>query len=327
MNRKRAAFALQIAVSAALLWLLFRDFDWTSLWTVLLAMPAWFYVLSFAAVLAGQLLYAYRWRLILDALGLRVAYRVVIEQYVVGIFFNNFLPSTIGGDWAKVYYLGRSEGYVRVGASVLVDRVLGLFLLATLSVVLLWLSGPRDPVLITARTVLTVLWATLAVGLALALAVGSWVRRRVARWPRLEVQVDSFRRLLEHVAQAARQPGVLAGSGAAVFTYFVILGAVYQQLIAMVTGGTPSLIAVTAAVTAIATLSNVPISVNGLGVREQLHLALLGGFGLGREAAAGMSLLLFGHLLLISAVGAVVWLRGPAAGSGTVARQVEMVES
>ncbi|HXG87690.1 MAG TPA: lysylphosphatidylglycerol synthase transmembrane domain-containing protein [Vicinamibacterales bacterium] len=318
--KKPLALILQASVTAILLWLLFRDFEWTSFWRILRAMPGWFYLLSFGVMLAGQLLYAYRWRLMLEALGLGIPYRTVVEQYVVGIFFNNFLPSTMGGDWAKVYYLGRTEGYVRVGASVLVDRLLGIFLLSSMAVVLFWTRPVTDDNLIAARSMLTGIWLLLAAGFAmvLLLPVGLWLQQRLTKWRRIERQIDSLRRLADHITDVARQPRVIAGSSAAVVIYFMMLGVVYQQFIALTTGIVPGLLAVTAAVTAIATLSNVPIAVNGLGLREQLHLALLAGFALSREAAAGISLLLFGHLLLISAIGALLWLRGPATGPGSV---------
>jgi uncharacterized protein (TIRG00374 family) len=309
----KTTLGLQVAVTAILLWLLFRDFEWASLRTVLAAMPLWFYVGSFAAVLFGQLVYAYRWRLILVALGLRLPHRVVAEQYIVGIFFNNFLPSTVGGDWVKVYYLGRREGYLRVGASVLIDRVLGLVLLAALSVALLWATDRQEPAVVAARTVLTTALVALMLGLGVVLVARPWVERQVARWRRSPAEGDSVGSLFKHIARVARQPAVLAGSSLAVLAYFLVLGVVYQQFIAMATGRTPNFMAVTAIITAIATLSNVPISFNGLGVREQLHLALFAGFGLNREAAAGMSLLLFAHLLVISAAGAALWLRSSAA--------------
>jgi uncharacterized membrane protein YbhN (UPF0104 family) len=66
------------------------------------------------------------------------------------------------------------------------------------------------------------------------------------------------------------------------------------------------------AVTALAVLSNIPIAVNGLGVREQLHAWLLAPLGVPRETAVAISLLLYGHLLVGSLFGLMGWLRSPA---------------
>ena len=65
-------------------------------------------------------------------------------------------------------------------------------------------------------------------------------------------------------------------------------------------------------VTTTAVLSNVPISLNGLGVREQLHVWLLAPLGVPAEVALAISLLMFAHLLVASVVGLVLWLRTPA---------------
>jgi hypothetical protein len=65
------------------------------------------------------------------------------------------------------------------------------------------------------------------------------------------------------------------------------------------------------AVTTVSLLSNVPVSVNGLGIREQLHALLLQPLGFPREAAVAISLLLFAHALVSSLLGFFYWLRMP----------------
>ena len=58
---------------------------------------------------------------------------------------------------------------------------------------------------------------------------------------------------------------------------------------------------------------NVPISVNGIGLREQLHALLFAALGLSKEVSVGISLLVFSHTLLLSLVGCGLWLRARAA--------------
>ncbi len=64
-------------------------------------------------------------------------------------------------------------------------------------------------------------------------------------------------------------------------------------------------------VAATSVLSNVPVSLNGLGLREQLHVLLLAPLGVSNEMAVGISLLLFGHLVVASLVGLAFWMRTP----------------
>ncbi len=71
---------------------------------------------------------------------------------------------------------------------------------------------------------------------------------------------------------------------------------------------------------AIAILSNIPISVNGIGLREQLHYLLFASLGVSKELAVGISVIVFSQFLILSVLGGLVWLRLRARGSLTVAR-------
>ena len=322
MTRKHAFFALQAVGTLVLVGLLLRGFDWTAFRALFARTPAWFYLLSFGAVALGQALYALRWWLLLRALDVRVAYARVVEQYLIGVFFNNFLPSSVGGDWSKVYYLGSAEGYVRIGASVIVDRLIGVTLAASLAMVLLWgPGGELTGAAAAARGVLTLTWLGLA-GVFLSVIVipaDSWMRAVGRRVPSLAGPLEAVGRIAAHAREALSHPVALIGSVAVVVGYFVTVSLVYQVFIELATGARPPFLAVAAAVTAIATLSNFPIAVNGLGLREQLHFAMLAGFGLSKEGAAGLSLLFFGHLLVLSIVGGALWARRPVAPGRTTA--------
>src|SRR4030095_10033547 len=91
------------------------------------------------------------------------------EQYLLGIFFNNFLPTMIGGDAARGDYLGLLEGYATVAPSMLVDRSLGFLSMALSGTVLVWWLNITTPAFIVARQVLSVLCAVLVAGVAAAL--------------------------------------------------------------------------------------------------------------------------------------------------------------
>src|SRR6266436_8301242 len=169
MNLKRWAFVAQVVITAALLALLFRHFDWMSFRSALLRTSPWFYLASFGVLLAGQALYVFKWGLVLRAMKLRLPFWRLAEQYLLGIFFNNFLPTMIGGDAARVYYLGREEGYATVATSIFVDRGLGFLALVAWGSVLVWWLDFTTPAFIVARQVLTVLGVVMVAVLAAAL--------------------------------------------------------------------------------------------------------------------------------------------------------------
>lgn len=105
-------------------------------WLVLAAMLT-------AGALALQLI---RWYLLVRALDLPFTLRNACRLGMVGIFFNTFLPGSVGGDLLKAYFIAREnrERKTRAVATVLIDRALGLFGLVLFVAVLgttLWLLG------------------------------------------------------------------------------------------------------------------------------------------------------------------------------------------
>ena len=67
---------------------------------------------ALAVYLGSMLLVAWRWQLLLRADGVRVSLLRLTRYYLIGFFFNNFLPSSIGGDVARVMYAARQTGSV-----------------------------------------------------------------------------------------------------------------------------------------------------------------------------------------------------------------------
>jgi len=137
----------------------------------------------------------------------------------------------------------------------------------------------------------------------------------VSNGPRDASVRGKIRRLHRDMAVLLRQPRLLAYGTALVLVYFLSLSLVYLWFLDVSGVARASLVAVFAAVTMTGVLSNVPISLNGLGVREQLHAWLFAPLGVPKEAAVAISLLLFGHILLTSAFGMVLWLMRPAAAT------------
>ena len=90
-----------------------------------------------------------------------------------------------------------------------------------------------------------------------------------------------------------------------------MLTAVYRSFLLINTSAHPAYLTLLTAVTTASLLSNIPCSVNGLGLREQLHAILLQPLGVPREAAVAISLLIFAHLLVSSLLGLLFWLQLP----------------
>jgi glycosyltransferase 2 family protein len=313
MIRRYLWLAVQGVISVALLTWVFRGLDRHVFSALFADLPLWFYGISLAVVLGGLALYAWRWWLVLTITGADVPLSTAIQQYFIGVFVNNFLPSTVGGDMAKVYYIGRQHGYRAVAASVVVDRVLGVGILAILATGAAWLSSPDSPRLLASRLVVTGIAAALTVVVVLVVfGTGGLARWLAPLGPRAVSIATYAQQFRVDMAVPLKQPVVMAQAIFAVLTYFVCMTLVYLAFLTVHSIALPSFAALFTVVATTAVLSNVPISLNGLGVREQLHVWLLAPLGVPTEVALAISLLMFAHLLVASVVGLVLWLRMPA---------------
>ncbi len=310
MTRRHVLFALQAVVTLALLVVLFRNFDWSAFTTTLKRVSPLFYLGSFAAIVAGQMLYACRWMVVLQGMGLPVRYSEVLSQYLLGVFFSNLMPTAVGGDAAKVYYLGQRVGYVEVGASVLVDRFLGFLWLSVLGATLAWSVGAPTEILVLNRNILTSLAVILVLLLAIVWVtpVGRLVPRGI-RNQRLAALISRIEDLAGFVRAGGCRPWTLAVSGVVVVAYVTMLAIVYLRFFAASGVIVPELLAVMNVLVSMSVFLNVPLSVNGVGLREQLHYLLFAGLGLPKEVSVSLSLLVFSYTLLLSVAGYVVWLR------------------
>lgn len=308
--RGRILVALQATVTIVLLGLLARQLDWHAMAALLHRLSVPYYLLSLVAVLVGQVCYAWRWQILLLATGRPVPFSAVLQQYFVGIFVSNFLPSTVGGDVMKVYYLGREHGYRRITASVMLDRVLGIGLLATLAAVCAWVAPVPSPRFVVARTGVTAIALGAFGVLAIAVTGTGGLSDRLARrggW--LATAGEHLREVRLFVSAPLQHPSVWLQAAAVVGGYACTIAALYAAFIGAQTGLKPPFLPVLIASSSTLVLSNIPVSVNGLGLREQLHAYLLAPLGVPTEVAVGLSLLFFAHVAVASVIGAVFWAR------------------
>ena len=299
----------QGVISVGLLVLVFRNFDGELFWRSMRGIPPWFFLASLGVLAAGQVVYALKWRLVLRAIGRRVAFGRVVEQYFIAIFVNNFLPTMIGGDIARVYYLGRQEGYGPVATSVVVDRVLGFCAMAALGTALLWSVPVASPSFSLARHTLSAMFLLFALGLGLGAVISlSGVTARLRRAGLTRV-ADGLTAFCDGARPLRRRADVVLLATGLVGVYFVLVTWIYWTYFRLAGAGDVDGVALMAVLIAIGVLSNLPVSVNGIGLREQLHYLLLGGLGLGKELAVGASIMVFAQFLLLSVVGWVLWRR------------------
>lgn len=82
-----------------------------------------------------QLSTVLRLKVLLDHNGIRVPFRELLRYHFISLFFQNILPSSLGSDAVKIYYLRNKSGLGRVSAIVLFSRFIGIFTMAFIGIV------------------------------------------------------------------------------------------------------------------------------------------------------------------------------------------------
>jgi len=305
--RSKAAFALKVAVSVALLGFLFTRVPVADVLGLMARAHPGLVLLAialFAASIAGS---ALQWGLFLRAQAVVLPFRTLFGFYLVGLFFNNFLPATLGGDVVKVIDVHRT-GSTRGAAVVatLMDRAMGLLVLVAAALAALWLGGDALP--------FPELRAPLvAASLAMAAAFAAILSRRVlalcvsvaARLPGRRVR-DLGLRLLDYVGRFQRDRRVfLVALALSVGIQTIRIGVHYLTAVALGVTVSPLLFLLVVPVIAVAV--TLPISVGGFGVREGVGVLLFSRLGVG--AAQTLAFELLAHLVtvLVSATGGVLF--------------------
>jgi uncharacterized membrane protein YbhN (UPF0104 family) len=310
-GRTILTLAVKVIVSVVLLWLLFRRTDVERLWVqARSASLMWLAValgLYFVMILAS----VWRWGQLLSAQHVSVPRTKLVASYLVATFFNNFLPSNIGGDVVRIRdTVGPARSRMLATIIVLIDRALGLIgLLAVAAVgstVALALgTGGAMPV----RPLL--IWA------GLAMMLGSFVTAVVA--PTLVTRLFHPLRLVHRQWIDARLErltvalGKFRASPGALFNGFVGAVIVQAVLVGFYAAIASSLhIPISSAHLAVLVpvsflVQMLPVSVNGFGVREATFSYYFLRLRLPIESALVLSLLGAGLTLLFSISGAIVY--------------------
>lgn len=303
--------ALRIGLSLALLAFVLKQVGWEQTWQSLQGARLPYLAAALGLALAGMVVRAYRWKILLDALGLETRLSRLTALYFIGMFFNNFLPTGVGGDVVRVYELARhSAKPAQAVGTVLVDRatgLLGLFLMAVLALPFSYrLIGPEVAAAILILSALG--WG----GAALVLK-----RDWLERWGllRLVARIRQLEEVYESVYACG--PRAAAGALAASLVYNVLLIAI-NYLIALSLGVRVSVWYFLAFVPIISFLLVLPISLSGLGLREGGYVYLFAQAGVSAPLALTMSLIVYAMNIVTGSIGGVLYaiegVRGLRAG-------------
>ena len=303
--RRFLALAAKIAISAALLYLAVARVDLSAVgsrlqqanvvWIVLLLL-----VIAFQVVLA-----ALRWRQIALRCGAPMPIATALRWTYISSFFNQTLPSTVGGDAARIWLLARAgAGWQVATYSVIVDRVVGLAVLLVIVIVCLpWLLSLVNDPLGRASVIALIAAGTIATIAFLVIGRARW--RWLDRWWVTRHFAGAASAAVKVISDWNSAVAVLALSIAIHFLTIAAIWCAARSVAAPLDFGSALLI-----VPLVVLVATVPISIAGWGVREGAMMAGFAYAGLLDADGLIVSVIYGAGMFAIGAAGGIIWILG-----------------
>lgn len=307
MKNKLSAI-IRITVSFGLLGLLFwlmRD-DISEIWGTISGSNLNLIVLGLILVACNVAMLAVRLKIIFEGEDLTVTWREALQLTYVGYYFNNFMPTAVGGDIVKAHYASQAnQKRMQSYASVMMDRVIGLYTFLMVAAVALLVDRGRFNVpVIRPMVFLFVLMGIAGFIMLTNKAVARFMRNLFGRMKMLKLGeklnsfydiVHDYRNRLDVVGKA------LLISIIAQSVYFFVM---YLFFIAL---GVPVKLGNIFLVMPVVTFISMLPSLGGLGVREGAIVTFFAPLA-GKDTAFAASLLLLSTFICSSIIGGIIYL-------------------
>lgn len=289
----------KLALSVALLALLFSRTDLSELRVALFAsQPGWVLV-AFVGYLISQVISAYRWNLLARPLGFTEPFGRYFHYYFVGMYWNLFAPSTVAGDIGRSILLARGRRRALAFTSVVADRGIGL-------VALVWV-GALAILLVPSYPLPHVVRVGAWLAPAVTIAAWMWGPRLAVRFLRKE---NRWRHFVEHELVPYWHDRSVLLAGMLVSFVFHTVQVLTQVALARALGLHVPWYFFFVFVPIVNMAGMAPISFSGIGVREGGYWYFLSVLGVDRETSIALGLLASAVVLANGLTGGVIFLLG-----------------
>ncbi|MCK4426325.1 MAG: flippase-like domain-containing protein, partial [Deltaproteobacteria bacterium] len=274
-------FLLRIGLSICLLAWLISKANPDDLIEAILDLSFYAWGVAFLMYLASQVISSIRWYFLAHALDFTGPWSAYLKYYFVGLYFNLFLPTSVGGDVLKMHFISRGEPKkLRATYSLVADRLFGLAAMLLLGAGAVIIGQGTLPHYFEHLLCIAGICAIASfLGLPMAYKLlGS-------AWP------ETGKRLAVFLVFWEKPKALFAALSLSLVLQVLGMGAVV--LLAKDMGLSPPVLFYFAAFPLVAILTILPISFNGIGIREGGFIFFLGLKGISAEKALTLSLSFF----------------------------------
>jgi len=327
---KRIFLFLRIAVVAAgVIWAvsqIAKEQNWSSFVEHFRRMNLWVFAGTLCVFTLGHVIVSLRWWLLLRSQSISIAFWAAVKLYFLGWFYNNFMPSSVGGDLIRAWYVTRhTDKKFEAALCVFVDRVIGLLSTMAIAVFfyMLFLQGQGNVIIPNGRnngflkSVAEYRWIFLWVAVIITAVFGLFLLHRAGQaiLRKLLLFIRShglmvIKKVRDAIGLYCSKPLVLlAAFGLTVFVQIMVITGFWFLGVNM--GITVSIRYYYVFFTLAWVVGAIPVSIGGAGVMEVFLVSLFTQVaGISEPAAWAIALCQRAVWMLTSLPGAIIHLRG-----------------
>ncbi|MEM9482193.1 MAG: lysylphosphatidylglycerol synthase transmembrane domain-containing protein [Cyanobacteria bacterium P01_F01_bin.116] len=306
--QKKIKLLIKTTVSITFIVIVLSQIDLSQTWQQFRHMPPLFIIYALVFYTCLQWLSCIRWQIVLVPSGHSLPSYRLMANYFGGMFLNNFLPGSVGGDVYRVYRIAKDTQDSEIAmVSVFLERFTGLAALSAMAIVGLVpafeLIGRWDIICLFLGCVVTLAGGTLIIANTYLLNFFTPLLNKfhlgqiVSRMAKIQVLLHQF---------AQHQKALIFSTGLSFFLQFAIV--YYHYLVAQQLGISISFLELLVFIPIIVVVTMLPISLGGIGLKEGLWVYLFTRVGQSAEEALLLSLTIMVLSWLLSLPGALIIL-------------------
>ncbi len=320
VSKRTLSTGLKLTVSIALLVYCFSRVGWASLWTEIAGAHAGWAAAYVGVSFLATLVSALKWHVLAIARGMTATRSKLTLLYMVGYFFNNILPTSIGGDVVRAYELGKPDGkQAEAMASVFMERLTGLTALIIFALITV-IIDPRF--LGDIKLTLAILFVCVGY-LSIVILV---FQRSALRLLQERITFSPVQRLLGKIQKLQEaillyqheQQALWISMVYSVIFYVISVWIVYAGCLTF--GFAPHLGELFLVVPIMHILFMIPISLGGIGLQEWAYTVVLGMLGVPSAIGLSVALLYRTRTIVFGLIGGALY---PLCTRGVVAASPE----
>lgn len=297
--KKTVLFILKVTVSVFAIAFLLSRLDIRGTFGHLAHSSKLLWLLALMILVLSQVISSYRWYLLLQPLDFTLSWFVVFKIYFTGMFFSLFLPTLVGGDAVKTFYIADSlERAPAAFYTVFADRVIGM-------------AGQQVYVLAGVIFLHSYFPFWLSMGLLSFIFI---FYATIFLLPRLFSLIHKVVKKLRELPRDKlfiywdRTDTTLKAWALSLAIHLSVI--ICHILMGISLGFTIPAAAFLVVYPVSAIVATLPLSLNGIGLREAAYVYMLGFFGVSREGAFALGLMWFSIVLINGAIGGIPYLFG-----------------